>query len=58
MSGYNPDEMDEGQLQSTGVGGSVSRNHGIAVSRRESGQSDYPGMEERETLRTFSLDHW
>ena len=22
-SGYNPDEMDEGQLPSTGVGGSV-----------------------------------
>ena len=39
--------MDKGQLPSTGVGGSVSRNHGIAVSRRESGQSDCQVMEER-----------
>jgi len=35
--------------QNSGLGGSVSRNHGIAVSRRESGQSDCQVMEERET---------
>lgn len=41
--------MDKGQLVLAGCSGAVSRNHGTPESRRESGQSDCPAMEGRET---------
>lgn len=39
--------MNKGQLVLAGCGGAVSRNHGTPESRRESGQSDCPAMEEK-----------
>lgn len=39
--------MNKGQLVLAGCGGAVSWNHGTPVSRRESGLSDCPAMEEK-----------